>query len=156
MQVLKPLFFLHGTSTIYLPLIERHGLKEPYLTDQEKMAAYFADTATIIDPPTRQIIEDLGLSTKGNKPIVLQVAVYDPKKLRVDKEMWGEPLDFIKREYDIERDQEWFEAIREGYIESPINPFDWQTSIKVVHSIKYEGAIPPKHLGVATKPRVRD
>lgn len=154
LPVLKgPIFFLHGTSTIYLPLIETQGLKDPYLTDQEKMAAYFADTATIIDPPTRDLIKSLGLSTKNNRPIVLQVAVYDPKKLRVDREMWAEPLDFVKREHDIERDQEWYEAMKEGYIETPENDFDWRTSLKIVHAVKYEGTILPKHLGVARRPR---
>lgn len=144
MPVLKPVFFLHGTSSVYLPFIQKEGLKNPYLTDLEKMASYFAGEADEFERKH---------SRKDSRPIVLQVAIFDTARLTADEEMWASPLDWIKQIHHIQRDQEWFEAVREGYIDSPAHSYDWQTSIKVVHAVKYEGTIPPKHLGVARKPR---
>lgn len=138
---------------MYLPVIGRVGLKDPYLTDQKKMAAYFARQAMLLDRPTQDLVRELSLSTKDNYPVILQVAVHDPSRLRVDKEMWGEPVDWVKHEHDIERDQEWFEAIREGTIDTPESPFDWETSLRMVHAVKYEGTIEPRFLGVPRRAR---
>lgn len=134
----RPIFLLHGTSSKNLPSIKTEGLKNPYLTDQEKMAVYFADTEAV---------------DTGGSAVILQVAIFDPGNLRSDREMWAEPLDWIRREHDIERNQEWFEAIREGYIDSPEDDKDWQTSLRMVHAVKYEGTILPSHLGAPRRPR---
>lgn len=132
----RPLRFLHGTSDRAYRKIRREGLVRPYLTDSDAVAAYFADT---------QAMEDQG------HPVILEVVVRYPDILRVDQEMWGEPLELIKREHHIERDQEWFEAMREGHIDTPRNAFDWETSLRMVHAVKYDGTIAPSDIRVAVK-----
>jgi len=126
----RVLRLLHGTSSAALPGIRVSGLKSPCLTDHQKSAEYYAQEA----------VEEL-----GGEPVILAVVV-DTAYLQADYHSFEEPLSFIYNKYAGDEDT-WFAMLEAGdEISWPKDRDDWQTSLKIVGSVRYDGNIHPDRI----------
>lgn len=118
------LILYHGTSTRFLAEILGKGLRPGsgfiYLSDDPRMAEHFA----------RQT---------GEGPVVIVVRVRDTSHLGPDLNMYHEPPDWLTEKYGVGTDYPLW-----GAVAGPKHEGDWQTSLKEVNSVTYDGRIPSK------------
>jgi hypothetical protein len=117
----------HGTSSKKLSIIKKDGLLNPFLTNDIKLAEYYADLTSEMDE---------------SSPVILEVEV-NKNFLVYDKAAMDEPVLVPEKQ----RDQAWEKAAREhpewvknGFICIPKNA--WEYSLVGVHSVQYRGIIP--------------
>lgn len=124
------MILLHGTSTVVLDAILKRGIKEPvYLTQDERMAHYFAEDAA---------------SENGGKPIVLWIEV-DEDQLRPDAVMYQEPLSIVWENLQLKSEDEWHRKIESNEIPWP-GPTDWETSLEYALSVRHKGRVKPDQI----------
>lgn len=123
---------LHGTSFKRLQKIKVKGLRSPYLTDLEAVADFFAGQAAYDD---------------GSTPIVLEVTVLDPDRLRADLEMYADPVTAVFEASDVVNPSTYHQMRRDGDIVDP-DVRDWRTSLYEVHSVRHRGPIAPRDIKV--------
>jgi 2'-5' RNA ligase len=125
----RGLHLFHGTSSIHLDEAQTTGLRKPFLVDDPEIAMYYAQEEA---------------ERAGGRPMVLRVTVEDTSKLRADFPSFEEPLTFVYKKYALSED-EWHERLNnpQSGIHWPANQKDWQTSLKVVGSVRYDGTIQP-------------
>lgn len=124
----------HGTSSVNLVGILSDGLKNPCLTDDEDIAAYYAECET---------------DERGGQQVLLKVVIDDSvDKLKPDYPAFEEPLTFYRDDY-ASSDREWHQMIETDEIPYPSNDADWAISLEVVHSISVEGTIPKERITLA-------
>lgn len=131
---------LHGSSERRLEEILERGLKNPYLTDLETVAYYFADEA--------------GAEDDDAEPVVLEVLVRELDHLRVDRAMYQEPITEVLDELGIPSADHYVELMGEGCFREPSGR-DWPTSLQEMHSVRYMGVIPPRDIQIYDWPARR-
>lgn len=126
----------HGTSSKYRESILTNGLREPYLTDSEELAYYYAETTC----------EEV-----GGEPLVLKVTV-PTDSLRYDRTAMDEPVvyDGYTEEELLKRVEEMFDRMSEEhpewvkgdllYIEEEKA---WKYSLEAVGSVRCAITVPP-------------
>jgi len=142
--------FYHGTTDAVLDNIMTKGLKNPYLTDLYEKAEYYSIEAS----------EDEELNKfKGGSPIVLKIKIPNNNLLMVDFNELDEPVVVdgmgnremvwknIKKLYNLYAKNNPKRYDKKYNVVS-INPKDYWFSLKTVHSVKYNGIIPPKYIEV--------
>ena len=130
-QTATGLVLLHGTCTVHLPLIQQRGLEYPYLTNNPQVAKYYAESAADED---------------GGSPIIIRVQISNTNELRADFPSFEEPLSFVYKKYAND-EKEWYKALSSGKsISWPKDDADWQTSLRVVGSVIYNGTIEPGNI----------
>jgi hypothetical protein len=121
------LVLMHGTSSASWAAIQRAGsLREPHLTDDEGLAAYYAQEAAEND---------------GSRPMILRVSV-PPSGLRYDGAAMDEPVQRDEEDVREALDQagrkhpEWVDG---GYVTVPES--EWRLSLKIVGSVWFDGEV---------------
>jgi len=121
------LVLMHGTSSASWAAIQRAGsLREPHLTDDEGLAAYYAQEAAEND---------------GSRPMILRVSV-PPSGLRYDGAAMDEPVQRDEEDVREALDQagrkhpEWVDG---GYVTVPEG--EWRLSLKIVGSVWFDGEV---------------
>jgi len=139
----------HGTSSYRWSEhprtnIERHGLQWPYLTDSIEHAYFFAYT--------RAQSSNLLMPEPISDPVVLEVDV-DEAELTADLRPYDVPPELLLQEWSkrlgLKRrmtETKWKKLVADGTIPLPAGPNDWQTSLTVVHAVRYNGQVPPSHI----------
>lgn len=120
------MIFYHGTRESRIPAIEKEGLKKPFLSDQEELANEFTY-------PGEEAI------------VVLDLTEEDLLHLRPDARMYRDPTPFLLWKYKMDRET-FLDQEGEPHIPRPSHSSDWRTSLKAVHSVIYDGAIPPDRI----------
>lgn len=126
----------HGTCEKYYTMIlEGDGLVNPYLSKNIPLAKYYAEEASF--------------NYKGDKPIVLEIAVPDTNNLRYDGNSMDEPVMVSK----MDRDEAWNKAAREHpeWVEDDIITIpetEWKISWDAVGAVQYNGTIPLDHIKI--------
>jgi len=129
----------HGTSSIYLDDILRKGLDNPFLTDLEEKAEYYAQVT---------------VEAVGGEEIVLEVYINNISELRIDLAELNEPVvisgmpswievrDNIRKAYNkyAKKHPERYQA-KYGIVN--IDPHDYSFSLNLVNSVRVEGYISP-------------
>lgn len=126
----------HGTSTRLADRALEFGLNNPFLTDDDDVAQYFAEEA---------------VEQEGGEPVILEVDVLDKSKLRPDFAMYQEPLYQIKREWKISSDEAWADALKADEIPFPKTKKDWKTSLDTVSSVVHKGKVHPDQIDVLSR-----
>lgn len=120
----KETVFYHATDRKKLLDIAQHGLRQgAYLTSDEKIAAYYADT----------------VADEGGTPVVLTVVMGNLKKSKLlpDKPGIEEPITTLLAE-----DEEEIMALWEASEQT------WKDSLTIVKSVRYDAIIPASTLKV--------
>ena len=122
----RVLTLLHGTSSALLEKASA-GLQSPFLTDSRQTALYYAQEA---------------VDEAGGDPVVLQVRVRELTRLLPDLPSFEEPLDFVYKQYAV-GEEEFHKLLNDpdSGISWPENDHDWQTSLRVVGSVRYDGVL---------------
>jgi hypothetical protein len=125
---------LHGTSERDWILIQQSGgLRNPFLTTLETVAAFFAETSA---------------DDARSVPLILEVDVDDEENFYADTPMFQEPIIEVVEEMGYKSVYAYHQAMKEGNIPWPRDMKDWKTSLEVVKSIHYRGVIPPGKIRV--------
>ena len=130
----------HGTTDKHLNNILKNGLNNPYLSENDGLAEYYAMGA---------VEED------GGNPIILEVLV-DPDNLRFDYNATSEPVyadGYGGSEEDV---QNMYSKMIEDHPDWVDKKFDtilipgkeWEYSWDYVKSVKYRGVIDEKYIRV--------
>lgn len=126
----------HGTNLGWFRRhISKEGLRNPvYLTNDFDMAFLFARQG--VCPSTPRL----------GPPVILEVRIPDPSRLRPDLNIYDEPTESLTKRYRVGIDDSLWEAVEAGRVEAPRDDEDWETSLSAVNSVWYDGRIVPRDI----------
>lgn len=125
---------LHGTTNEHVLTIREEGLRVPvYLTDSEELAGGHAcDRA-----------EDARCLA-----VVCEVEVPELTYLESDPAMYLDPYPSVMAAHGCGYgDKRCWGRVLKKLMRRPIFPGDWERSLRDVHSVRYDGSIPPQFIG---------
>lgn len=125
----------HGTSTKYLPRIRKTGLRSERAYIPGEDGVFLTDDDEVLEQST-----SVKTGEVGGDAAVCEVDA-DTQHLTADKNMYAIPTYGAMAAYDCDTgdleksDKCWKEGIKSGRIPYPKDVRDWETSLRVVHSV---------------------
>lgn len=122
------LCFYHGTTKKNAFGLMRDGLSSGYLTQCESQASYYAGEAC-------EAAKESGSLNEEPAILVIKVPV---SHLQADSRSVDEPLTFVLDKHGLSED-DFFEALENDGFGWPEGPSDWQRSLFLVDSVRFQG-----------------